>query len=105
MRLKRNLEADVTSYVSGVVRIEIVVQNRRIFKHMVLCNQRVANYFPENETIAIRKWLIISQRTRPVQSEGGLLFPRERDHCNQMVVNYFPEYGSFLNMRCFAVRR
>ena len=78
---------------------------REFFKHMVFCSQKVAYYFPENETIAIRwwpiisniwcfavrRWLIISQTTRPLQSEVGLLFPIERDHCNQIVANYFPE--------------
>ena len=60
----------------------------------MLCNQMVANYFPENKTIAIRWWLIISKRTRPLQSDGGLLFPRERDHCIQMVANLCLEYGN-----------
>ena len=61
---------------------------------MVLCNQKVAYYFPENETIEFRWWLIISHGTGTIQtygalqSEGGLLFPKERDNCNQMVANY-----------------
>ena len=57
---------------------------------MVLCNQKVAYCFPENETIAIK---------------GGLLFPRERDHCIQMLAYYFSGYGNFSNIWCFAIRR
>ena len=40
-------------------------------RERALCNQMVANYFPENETSAIRRWLIISQRTRPLHSDDG----------------------------------
>ena len=72
---------------------------------MVLCNQMVANYFTETETIAFRWWLIISQSTGTIQtygvlqSEGGLLFPGDRDHCNQVVDNYFPENEITANRR------
>ena len=89
------------------------------------CNQKVAYYFPENEAIAFRWWLIISQRTGTfqtygvLQSDGSLLFPRERDHCNQKVAYYFPENETMAIRRwliisqstgiittwCFAVRR
>ena len=70
---------------------------------MAFCNQMVANYFPENETIAVRWWLIISQRTvasqtyGTLQSKGGVLFPRVREFfkhmllCSQKVAYYFPE--------------
>ena len=65
--------------------------------NMVLYNQMVANHSTENETIAFKWWLIIAQSMGTIQtygvlqSEGGLLFPRERDHCNQVVANYFQE--------------
>ena len=78
---------------------------------MVLCSQKVAYYSPEygdfsNIWCFAVRWLIISQRTRPLHSDGGLLFPRirelfkriwcfairDRDHFNQMVANYFPEH-------------
>ena len=77
---------------------------------MVLCSQKVAYYFPENETIAFR-WKLSSMSTGnfqtygALQSEGGLLFPRERDHCIQVVANYFSEYMNFSNIWYFAIRR
>ena len=84
---------------------------REFFKHMSLCSQKVAYYLPKNETFANRRRLIISKSTGTIQtfaalqSEGGLLIPRERDHCIQMVANYFSEYGHFSNIWCFTIRR
>ena len=57
----------------------------------------VANYFSDYGNFsniwcfANRRWLIISQRTRPLQSDGSLSFHSEQDHCKQNVVYYFPE--------------